>query len=273
MLEIHSIIIFVVLWIPSLAVHAQSPRWVVDVEPYGWNDANPEDVYKIVVSAGSTLLEYGNGLNLQPILLRNHPQGPLTLYRLPTQNQYTVLVHITDRKWSQLAYQFSHEFCHILSNYDTSRNSANQWFEEAVCEGASLYTLKRMSETWRTDPPHQNWRSYSSSLATYLRHYLQENHRYLEAGTDLSDWYAKEKRSLRHNHGQRHKNEIVGTKIFYYFLESPDRWRSIRYLNLTRAPDLSLQQYLGVWYKDLPKALKHVAIEIAGWFGYPISDH
>lgn len=261
------------MWLlTSLTSHAQSPEWIVRIEPDGWYDARPEDVHKVVVSAGNTLLEYGDALNLVPIVLKNNPRGPLVFNRMSAQDNYTVLVNVTGRQWSQLAYQFSHELCHILSNFDTSSNNANQWFEEAVCEGASLHALKRMSKEWQIDPPYPNWRSYAFSLSKYLHQYLQEDHRYLPAGTDLSEWYAKERRSLRRDHRQRHKNEIVGTKIFNYFQENQTRWRSIRYLNLSRSSDLSLQQYLQVWHQHLPRRLKYVAIEIASWFGYRVDD-
>ncbi len=262
------------MWlIPSLTTHAQSPEWIVHIEPDGWYDARPEDVRKVVVSAGKALLEYGDGLNLEPIVLKNNPRGPLVFNRMSAQDNYIVLVNVSGRQWSQLAYQFSHELCHILSNFDRSRNSANQWFEEAVCEGASLHALKSMSKEWQINPPYPNWRSYAFSLTKYLQLYLQEEHRYLVVGTDLAEWYAKERRSLRSDHRQRHKNEIVGTRIFNYFQKTPARWRSIRYLNLSPSPDLSLQQYLQVWHQHLPKRLKYVAIEIASWFGYRVGDN
>jgi hypothetical protein len=49
-------------------------------------------------------------------------------------------------------YQFAHEFAHILSNYERHADSKvarqHEWFEEALCEVASLYALKRVGMQW-----------------------------------------------------------------------------------------------------------------------------
>ena len=59
-----------------------------------------------------------------------------------------------DRKWAKFGYQFSHEFCHVLSNYENLKANPNNWFHEAICELASVFTLRRMAERWPTHPPY-----------------------------------------------------------------------------------------------------------------------
>ena len=105
----------------------------------------------------------------------------------------------------KLAYQFSHELCHVLSNYEVTKKDANQWFEEALCEGASIYAVNRMSQVWKTNPPYSSWQSYASNLEKYYDNIMAEQHRYLQPEDTIFNWYQREKTSLRANAEQRNK--------------------------------------------------------------------
>jgi len=105
------------------------------------------DVEKVLHSAAVALWPYFAGRTLKPILVE--PKGgPITLYRRGPNGEYLVRLNTGDRHWAQHAYQFAHEFGHILANYD-EHERRNKWFEESVCEMASLFVLRRMSETWK----------------------------------------------------------------------------------------------------------------------------
>ena len=72
-----------------------------------------------------------------------------------------------DRQQNQYAYQFAHEFCHVLSGYEGLEGNPNNWFHETICELASVFTLRRMAERWPTHPPYPNWAGYSKHLLEY----------------------------------------------------------------------------------------------------------
>ena len=55
------------------------------------------------------------------------------------------------------AYQFAHEFCHILCNFDDDWKG-NNWFEETMCETSSLFVLRRLSKEWEERPPYPAWK-------------------------------------------------------------------------------------------------------------------
>ncbi|MCP6756902.1 hypothetical protein NL533_35270, partial [Klebsiella pneumoniae] len=61
--------------------------------------------------------------------------------------------------WSQYAYQFAHEFCHVLCGYRED-DPGTQWFEETLCETASLFVLRAMAREWKTAPPYPHWKDY-----------------------------------------------------------------------------------------------------------------
>lgn len=240
----------------------------------GWYGADPIDVKAVSQSAASTLMKYmPPDLSLSPIILKNNKEGPMVLLNRGKQHEYIILVNVSGQYWAQLAYQFSHELCHILSNYEATRRDSNQWFEESLCEAASIHAVNQMSDIWKVSPPYPSWQSYSTSLQSYYKNILAEPHRYLQTNDSIANWYQREKVSLRLKAEQRNKNEVIGTKIYLFFKENPHRWRSIRYINIGNINNqISLQQYLQDWENNLPTELKHVAKIIASWFKFNIQQ-
>ena len=215
------------------------------------------------------MLENIPGVSLDPIILENSSDGPVVLFQRGSNNEYQVKINIGDTFWAQLVYQFSHEFMHILSNYGRTESDSNQWFEEALCEAASIHAVKRLSVVWETNPPLPHLQSFAPSMKDYYNNLIAEPHRYLQSGDSIANWYQREQVSLRNDAGQRDKNEVLGTKIYQFFEESPDRWRAVRYINMSNVNgQITLKQYLTDWQTHLPDDLKYVAETISGWFGY-----
>ena len=71
---------------------------------------------------------------------------PLTKYRYDPNQPYIIKLTVKDRDWCRYVYQFAHEFCHVLSNYNRLKYCKNEWFHEAICELASIFTLRRMGK-------------------------------------------------------------------------------------------------------------------------------
>ena len=57
-------------------------------------------------------------------------------------------IHICcmDTSWSQIAYQFSHEFCHLLIGNPVPQKM--RWFEESICELSSLFFMEQLAIVW-----------------------------------------------------------------------------------------------------------------------------
>ena len=77
---------------------------------------------------------------------------PFTVYE---KRPYQVFLSATDTYWSQYVYQFSHELCHILTHFDSYKKHKHKWFEESLCELASLHVLRSLAEDWKVDPPSE----------------------------------------------------------------------------------------------------------------------
>ena len=169
---------------------------------------------------------------------------PMTYYRGNREQPFVVQLTARDRKWSKFAYQFSHEFCHILSEYERFRNNPNQWFHESICELASAFTLRQMATYWLICPPYPNWVGYATSLDEYANELVSRKEHQLPTGMTLSTWLASVEDGLREDPYQRDKNGVVAYSLLHVFESEPTGWNAIRNL-----PDSSamLKDYLHNW--------------------------
>ena len=121
-----------------------------------WGDAQHADIEKLLSDTASHI----NGLLRSPWAGELHvkpsapnDRTPRTLFRYSKTGPIVIQLTSQDRRWNQYAYQFAHEFCHVLSGYEDLKDNPNNWFHETICELASVFTLRRMAERWPTHPP------------------------------------------------------------------------------------------------------------------------
>ncbi len=254
---------FGLLLFPLLGT-ALTPPFNVSVES-DWGKANPKDVKAVLDSVGTVASPYIGGRTLDNIIVRNSPKGPISLYQRGKNNEYIILLDVKGRYWAQLSYQYSHEICHLLTNYDLAPDNITrqQWFEESLCEAFSLFTLKRMAKHWQENPPYPRWKEYSSSLQDYVRNTLKEKHRCVPE--PVSDWYHQQQAVLEKDpYAQgRELNEKMASVLLKVFEETPESWAAMNYLNLGEDTGVhSLEKYLADWYSNTPEAHRGVVAKI-----------
>lgn len=230
-----------------------------------WGGANTRDVQAVLSSVGAVISPYIGGRTLDNIIVKNDPKGPISLYKRGENGEYIVLLDVKGRYWSQMAYQYSHEVCHLLSNYDLAPNNVTrqQWFEESLCEAFSLFTLKQMAIHWQENPPYPNWKSYSADIQTYVEEMLQEKHRRLT--TPVGQWYRQQQVILEKDpYAQdRQLNEKMATILLAIFEEEPESWAAMNYLNLGEDTGVhSMEKYLSDWYQNTPENYRNVVAKI-----------
>ena len=132
-----------------------------------WGVACRGDIKRLLEDVASHIVRELREPFVNTIRIMNLPgqSDPLTFFRGPDANAYDVNLTARDLKWCKFAYQFGHEFCHILSGHDRLRDNPNKWFHESICELASFFVLRRMAERWPAEPPFSHWADYSASLA------------------------------------------------------------------------------------------------------------
>jgi hypothetical protein len=213
------------------------------------------------------LWAYFPASTLPPILVE--PQGgPVVLYRHGPNGEYLVRLNTGDRLWAQHAFQFAHEFAHILANYD-QHERCNKWFEESLCELASLFVLRRMAETWKLRPPYANWRDYAPALAAYADDRLRSAR--LPAGQTLDQWYRENEPRLRQEPCLREKNTVVAAALLPQFEKQPQSWEAITWLNDGTAHGArTFARYLGDWHARVPEKHRPLVRQLAREFGIEI---
>jgi hypothetical protein len=255
--------------------HAAKRRAVaIDVAPGDWGNADVLDIKRVLDSVAAELLRYveppSNGISIRVVPRAGSPK---VLYERGAEGQYVIQLTARDGRWFQYVFQFAHELCHVLSNFDHKESiggekvdESNQWFEESLCETASLFTLRRLAVVWEQNPPTRNWSGYGNIFSAYGLRLMSEPHRHLPAGQSLRDWYLENKSSLSDNPYLREKNELVAANLLPLFEAHPELWRSIPYLNPQKSSAAKpFAQYMADWQAASPdKALPDQVLALFG---------
>lgn len=239
----------------------------IKVKGDGWGSARPEAIENVLYSVADELMaRLPNKLN-KPIVVTHTKSNPVALYDRGPNGEYLVHLHASGQSWHLYVYEFAHELCHILSNYEehvgAETKKYNQWFEETLCETASLYTLKSLAETWEKTPPSPELSARSKNLRRFFEHLVGEGHRQLPSYAPLASWLEEHKDDLRQNPYLREKNEVVANLLLPLFQSNPQNWDALTYLNLDPADARSsLEDYLRHWYQNAPLEHKHFVASV-----------
>jgi hypothetical protein len=190
----------------------------------GW-EADRDTVRKVLESTAAELWRHFPERELKPIVV--YPRGgPVTLYQQGPTGETIIRLNTGKTYWAQYAFQFSHEFCHVLCPRGPDDRD-HDWFVESLCELASLFTLRQMGETWKTHPPYGHWKSYASHLTRYADDLIKP--RRLGDRT-LAEWYRQHARELRQTGTNRQLNRTVAVALLPLFEEAPEHWEAVGYL-------------------------------------------
>ncbi len=263
--------LFVLLQLGSPADSRKS--LTIQVNPEGFN-APRADIHAVCRSAADQLLRHMNSLEKTTTAVSRGDRHPIVLFRRGEKGEH--LIRLTTEKlyWAQYAYQFSHEICHVLCGYDEDFRG-NLWFEETICETASLYCLRRMSVEWRTNAPYGNWKSYAPLLRDYTDEIERTRQDYLEiTRTGLPAYYRKHAQHLASNGTDREKNGAMALVLLAVFERHPQNWNAIRWLNSSPSPQgETFPQYFSKWHRSVPQEHAEFVSSLAALYGIPLEEH
>lgn len=203
--------------------------------------------------------------------------NPITLHEHRPDGRIAIGLAVEGRRWAQFAFQFAHEFAHALASHVndwTARwignHGANQWFEEALCETASLFALRAMSRIWDQRPPYPNWKSYAPALAKYADERFVQSATVLAPDAPFDPWFARELDSLRKAPAQREKNLVTARQLLPLFEAHPAGWEALTALNLTRDRDPAkpFDRHLAAWYAAAPETQRDFLRQVRSVFGF-----
>lgn len=244
----------------------------IRVEGGGWGTARKEAIESVLYAVADELMSHLPQKLSVPIVVTHTDANPIALYQRGGNGEFLIHLHAKGENWHLYVYEFAHELCHVLSNYDenTAEGEAkryNQWFEETLCETASLFTLKSLAATWRNAPPGSEWARQADKLQRFYELLVNEGHRRLPMHTPLASWLRDNEDGMRSNPYLRDKNELVANLLLPLFDNHPEQWDAIRYLNLDPSDARnSLHDYLQDWYRNAPTEHKSFITSVLDMF-------
>jgi len=231
----------------------------IHVQGGGWGTASKDSIETVLNAVAEELMARVPARLAAPIVVTHTDGPPVAMYGRGSQGEYRIRLHARDENWHLFVYEFAHELCHLLSNYDAhvpqqgDRPSNNQWFEETLCETASLFTLKSLALRWEQAPPGSRWSAEAVQLRKFFDLLIAEGHRSLPPESPLAGWLRENEEALRGNPYLRKKNEVLANLLLPLFESNPENWQALGYMNLD--PDdarSSLRRYLSRWYGNAP---------------------
>ena len=253
---------FVVLLALGGTAAAEAPdRLVIRVVGENWGNVDRQDIEAALYSVADALTPASGG-RARTVVVAPTSQAPAVLYDHGEGGEYLVQLRARDANWNLYVYEFAHEYCHIVANYDRRTGSGrNQWFEESLCETASLYALKTLAETWQAAPPSKGTAAGSRQLRWFYDLLMAEDHRHLPAA-GFGTWLRDNEDELRHDPYRRRLNEVVAARLLPLF-ENRGSWQALASLNLDPSDgDCDFDAYLDHWYGSAPVAEKAIVAAI-----------
>ena len=216
----------------------------ITVKGTNWGTGRPENIKSLLENVAWHMTRHFRGRVYATIEVENSLLGPKTLLRIPGQTTYTILLDTSDRHWAQYSYQFAHEFCHLVSNYEQQFGRPSQWIDETICETASLFALRSMGVTWKEKPPYQNWRRFAQNLTAYADTRAAEVESQVPDDEAWEGWFRRHEARGRNEPYDREGNRIVALRLLPLFEQYPEGWNTIRSLPASQE---RISQYLTDW--------------------------
>ncbi len=227
---------------------AERLRW--RIVPEGWGVASEPDIRAVLSSVVAELWRFFPERKLEPLVVRRGHENPIVHYARSGLGEIVVQLNTQDRYWCQYAYQFAHEFCHVLCGFEDDYKG-NQWFEESLCECASLYVLRRLSVAWARTPPFPGWREYAPNFRQYADEVMKKFEDVSDAS--MADYVKRNRAELAKNPADRIRNGPVAVALLRQLEAAPQYWESVSWLNSSPSPEgESMEDYLLKWLKASP---------------------
>ena len=196
---------------------------------------------------------------------------PKTLVRNLPDDAIPVLLSARDNYWCKFIYQFAHEYCHILSKYESLIDNPNNWFHESLCELASMFVLKGMAVQWVKEPTIPGGESYAAAISTYVRDWMSREGTHFSAGEVLSEWVVNREPEFRREpvtlEKQRLNQSLIAYELLPIFEAQPSGWNAITALPTS---ECKLKEYLEEWHSNVDGYDQAFVASISDAFGYQI---
>ncbi len=164
------------------------------------------------------------------------------------QCPYEVFLPARNRYWSWYGFEFAQQVCRILTNYDICKGHKHRWFDETLCQLASLFALRRMADSWVGNPPPTV--PMASEFAPYHREYAERIEQQHEPPTPegLPAWLREQIDQLEAGSADPVRTMTLAVALLPEFRRDPSLWVDCGALNTWDAHgDGDFAAYLDSW--------------------------
>jgi len=235
--------------------------------------ASPADIKAVLQSTAGELWRYCPSVRLPGIAVYRRGDHPQTDLKRTAEGRISIGLTARDNHWAQFSFQFAHEYCHALINYNNNHTkvasharSPNLWLEESLCETASLFTLRALSRSWRIARPYAAWRDYAPWFVAYAEERLALPEHHLPAGTSFVVWFRANEPVLRQDSTRRDRNTIVAAQLLPIFEREPRGWGALAFFHRAANPNQSLSRHFAAWRSSCPRELQQFVAKLAAVF-------
>ena len=252
------------------ASDAEVPRLRWRLAPEGWGAASEADLRAVLGSVVAELWPFFPQRRLEPFVIRRGRESPIVHYQRNALGEIVVELNSQDRFWCQYAYQFSHEFCHILCGFEDDWKG-NQWLEESLCECASLFVLRKLAQTWAKTPPFASWQSYAVHFREYADDVMKGFEQVPDAG--IAEYRRRHREAMEKNGSDRTRNGVVAMALLRQLEVAPQYWEAVAWLNSSPAPKgETIETCMGKWLRAAPERVRPFIVQTAKLLGVTPGD-
>lgn len=200
----------------------------------GWNVDSTETTQILAEFVYETFSSFvGYELENDILVDNNLQQGyPLAHFNKKGEDWQITLSCESGVHWSQVAYQLAHEICHLYCNHAQCCGHKHKWFEESLCECASIAVLDKISLDWKQSRMMAYSPDYGDSVASYIADVKGRVIKQIENQTQFVEWLSNHIADLEKSSTLRDLNLVVALYIYHVLLESnSSNWVSITTIN------------------------------------------
>ena len=157
-------------------------------------------------------------------------------------------------RYLQYAYQFAHEYAHVLTNWQDGKNSRYKWFEETLAEFASLFVVQSFAESQEYGFETEEWIDYLEDVKRDHTDNRLKNYR-IGPAVKARSWFPQLLPVLAKNDVIRELNGAIAAELLPHFMERPKLWRALAFLNRwDTGKNQDFRDYLASWTDMLRKS-------------------
>ena len=246
------------------------PPMRIEAGQFGASEA---DIRAVCSSAARQLWAHAGDAPVEPLLITRGRQGPIALFQRNKQGEIVIRLDTGETYWCQYAYQFAHEFCHVLTGLRPA-DRRHMWLDESLCEAASLFALRAMAREWAGKPPYPNWRDFRDSLRSYADNVIASHKKVCEVyEKGLAAYVRAHRVELEKDPCNRPLNGAIAVVLLRLLEDDPAGWESIRWLHAKpTAQGAPFAEYLANWRQAVPERHKAFVARLAGLLGCPLDE-